>query len=589
MTSWSQDNPVEFLTSQGWAFKRSGEELITTCPLCEEPEHKPEHLYVHSQTGVWKCHRCGESGNLYKLKKRLVLIGDRNITSIGQAMGSSKKTIPADRVEKFHKSLLEDQEAMDYCQQERQWSLEIIRRLKLGLRTDSRGKWIAYPYLRGGVCAGMKFRILPAYLKNYPKRFERESGCESILYNVDALAQHDEIILLSGESDLASALTFGFENVVATSIGETGLPASAVDALSKKSKIWTLFDTDTSGSKGAREAARRIGYERTFEAKLPSGVKDVNEYLMQGGKRSDFQAILDSARQFDVPSIVSIDQALDSLRDEKTIGTWDQLQDVTAWPTLSKKLGSWRTGNLIVVSGPQGTGKTTFVLNMLSHWAGQGYPALLYCLEMTIAELVQHVLCAHYQRIEDEVTPMLIERARQDLMNWPLYLGANPRVTETKAITEMLRQAVRRYGLKLLAFDNLHMLARSVDHRSEEIGVITKSFKLLAMEMEIPLILIAQPRKLTPGKVMTPWDLKDSVDIFSDADQIILLHRELIGSSCDKSAVESATEGAEIYDPKTLVRIAKSRHMPGKDALLYFEGAQHRFREIESDDLKRRV
>jgi replicative DNA helicase len=130
------------------------------------------------------------------------------------------------------------------------------------------------------------------------------------------------------------------------------------------------------------------------------------------------------------------------------------------------------------------------------------------------------------------------------------------------------------------------MLARSVDHRSEEIGVITKSFKLLAMEMEIPLILIAQPRKLTPGKVMTPWDLKDSVDIFSDADQIILLHRELIGSTCEKNAVQSAVEGAEIYDSKTLVRIAKSRHMAGKDALLYFEGAQHRFREILPDDLQ---
>jgi archaellum biogenesis ATPase FlaH len=435
----------------------------------------------------------------------------------------------------------------------------------------------------------MKFRILPAYLKNYPKRFEREPGCESILFNADAVQGHDEVILLSGESDLISALTIGFENVVATSVGENGLPAAAVDALSKKSKVWALFDNDKTGPKGAREAAKRIGYERTFNAVLPEGTKDVNQFLIQGAQRLDLQRILNSSKQFDVPSIVGLEQALDQLAVEKTTGAPDRLQAVTAWPTLNKKLGSWRAGNLIVVSGPQGTGKTSLVLNVLSHWAEQGYPALLYCLEMTIAELVQYVLCAHYQRIEDEITPTLIEQARHGLANWPLYLGANPRITEIRAITEMLMQAVRRYGLKLLAFDNLHMLARSVDHRSEEVGVITKTFKLLAMEMEIPLILIAQPRKLTPGKVMTPWDLKDSVDIFSDADQIILLHRELVASTNDKSAVAAASEGAEIYDSKTLVRIAKSRHMAGKDALLYFEGAQHRFRELQAQELSKQI
>jgi archaellum biogenesis ATPase FlaH len=577
------ERPLDFITDQGWKHRTKGSEIIATCPLCE----KEEHLYMNGETGQWKCHHCGEKGNLYQLKKKLGLIGtDRSITSIGQVIGSAKKIISVDQVEKFHKNLLADQEALDYCRQDRKWSSEIIDRLKLGLRTDSRGKWIAYPYLRGGSCAGVKFRILPAYLKNYPQRFERERGCESILYNTDALQQYDEVILLSGESDLVSALTLGFENVIATSVGETGLPPAAVDALSKKPKIWALFDNDTTGPKGAREVARRIGYERTFNAVLPEGTKDVNEFLIKGAQRSDLQRILDCSKQFDVPSIVSLDQALDQLTEEKTLGTRDCIEEVTGWPTLNKKLGAWRGGNLIVVSGPQGTGKTTFVLNALTHWAQSSYPALLYCLEMTIAELVQHLLCSYYQRIEKEITPALIEQARHDLANWPLYLGANPRITEMRAITEMLKQAVKRYGLKLLAFDNLHMLARSVDHRSEEIGVITKSFKLLAMEMEIPLILIAQPRKLTPGKVMTPWDLKDSVDIFSDADQIILLHRELIGSTCEKNAVQSAVEGAEIYDSKTLVRIAKSRHMAGKDALLYFEGAQHRFREILPDDLQ---
>ena len=103
------------------------------------------------------------------------------------------------------------------------------------------------------------------------------------------------------------------------------------------------------------------------------------------------------------------------------------------------------------------------------------------------------------------------------------------------------------------------------------------------MELEIPIILIAQPRKLEPGKVMSGYDLKDSVDIFSDADQIILLHREHLGAVKDGKAVEAAEQGTgDNYDPKTLVRPAKARHQRSSDAVLYLEGAQHRFRELQA-------
>jgi hypothetical protein len=578
-----QESPIDFIKTQGWKYKVKGGEIITSCPFCE----KPEHLYINAENGTWLCQRCGESGNLYQLKKRLGLIPDRNISSIGQAIKAPQKTIPTDRVEKMHNALLGDQEALGYCQRERGWGLDVLKRLKIGLRTDTRGKWLAYPYFQNGSCAGIKYRILPEYQQNYSQRFEREPGCKSILYNADALQRHDEIILLSGESDLLSALTLGFENAVATSVGETGLPPAAVEALSRKRKVWALFDNDETGPKGARNAARRVGYERTWNAVLPAGVKDVNDLLRQGANGTDLQAILDAAQRFDVPTITDIYDALGRLEQEKKAGSFNRPEEVTAWSALNRKLGTWRPGNLIVISGPQGTGKTSFTLNIQSHWAQKGFPALLYCLEMSIEELAQHVLCAYYRCTEEQITPAIIETARKELVGWPLYLGANPRITDTKTIAEMLRQAVRRYGLRLVAFDNLHMLARSVDHRSEEVGIITKSFKLLAMETEIPIILIAQPRKLTPGRIMTPWDLKDSVDIFSDADQILLLHRELVGARNDKNAVADAAEGAEIYSSKTLIRLAKARHMAGRDVVLYFEGAQHRFREIYPDELKK--
>jgi KaiC/GvpD/RAD55 family RecA-like ATPase len=575
--SYQREDPAAFLDAQGWAFKRQGQELVTACPFCD----KPNHLYMHQETGVWKCHRCGEGGNLYQLRKRLGL-DNGNLQSLAQALGAKPKRIPRERVEAMHAALLKDTEALAYATETRRWSLEVVKRFKVGLRVDGCGKWLAYPWWRRGECVGMKYRILPAYESAHPQRFEREAGCESILFNVDTLAGHEEIILASGESDALSLLTLGFENVVATPTGETSLPASAVDALTKKARVLTPFDNDTTGQKGAREIGRRIGFDRTWLVPLPGGAKDVNDYLVQGGTREDFQRLLEAAVQFDIPSVFSLGQALDRLEEEKSFGGWDWLSEMTPWPSVNRRVGMWRPGNLIVVSGPQGTGKTTWALNAAAFWAAKGFPALVYCLEMSVEELVQHVLSAHYQLIEEEVTPAVIAQARQELAEWPLYIGANPRVTGRKEVLDLLTQAIRRYGLRLLVFDNLHMLARSIEHRNEEIGVLTKGFKLLAMELEIPLVLVAQPRKLQPGQVMTCWDLKDSVDIFSDADQIILLHRELVGATRDGEAVAAAQNGeSDNLSPRTLVRVAKARHMASRDALLHFEGAQHRFREIE--------
>jgi archaellum biogenesis ATPase FlaH len=586
--TYQNEDPTAFMKSQGWQFKAKGRELVTECPLCA----KPEHLYMNADTGLWKCHRCGETGNLYQLRRRLGLQTSRGnvrqdgITSFGQTLNKTPpKKIPVKQVEDMHAALLKDSEALDYCTKGRYWVLEVIKAVKIGLRKDARGKWLAFPWWRKGECIGLKYRILPAHETNFPARFEREAGCESILFNIDALDRFEEIILVSGESDAISLLTLGLENVVATTIGESSLPAAAVEALMKKSKISILYDNDATGQKGGMEVAKRVGLDRSYLVRLPPNAHDVNDFLIKGGTREAFEELLATAKEFDVPSISSLAQALDKLEEEKSFGDWDQLDQMTPWPAVNGRIGKWWPGNLIVVSGPQGTGKTTLVLNIASFWASKGFPALVYCLEMGIWELVQHVLCAHYQKTEEGISTQLINQARRDLSEWPFYLGVNPRASGIKEILELLRQAVRRYGLKLVVFDNLHMLARSIDRRSEEVGAITKGFKLLAMELEIPVILIAQPRKLEPGKVMTNWDLKDSVDIFSDADQIILLHRELIGGTNDRVAIAGAERGAvNNLDPKTLIRIGKSRHMASTDTLLYFEGDKHRFREIKRGD-----
>ena len=175
-----------------------------------------------------------------------------------------------------------------------------------------------------------------------------------------------------------------------------------------------------------------------------------------------------------------------------------------------------------------------------------------------------------------------IDRTRLDFRQRPLYLGYSYKKPDLQGIMDTLKEATRRYGLKLVAFDHLHFLCRSINNQVQEIGLAVQAFKFLAEEMEIPVVLIAQPRKIQPDSIMTAMDLKDSVSIFSDCDHLIILHRDRTRKA---TRGEGSTKGLvpkdQALDPVTLCRVEGSRYSAGGETLLYFQGNISRFDEMK--------
>ena len=162
---------------------------------------------------------------------------------------------------------------------------------------------------------------------------------------------------------------------------------------------------------------------------------------------------------------------------------------------------------------------------------------------------------------------------RIDFKGKPFYQGYCYQKPNLDGIMETLKAAIRRYGLKLICFDHLHFLCRSINNQVQEIGLAVQAFKFLAEELEIPIILIAQPRKIQADSIMTAMDLKDSSSIFSDCDHLIILHRARKASN----GREGTALQTEAYDPVTMVRIEASRYNSGGECLLYYHGEYSRF------------
>lgn len=133
----NHEDPAAFLTDQGWPFKRRSGQLMLECPFCG----KAEKFSMHPETGVWHCWACGEKGNLYQLRRRLGVDG-AGIQSFSQALQAPPRRISAAQVDTMHQALLADGEGLAYATTTRGWSLEVVKRLKIGLREDSRGKWL---------------------------------------------------------------------------------------------------------------------------------------------------------------------------------------------------------------------------------------------------------------------------------------------------------------------------------------------------------------------------------------------------------------------------------------------------------------
>jgi len=357
---------------------------------------------------------------------------------------------------------------------------------------------------------------------------------------------------------------------VGITTGAGSFDPSWIDQLQAVKKIILCYDPDETGQKGAREAARRLGYDRCFNVVLPDG-QDVNEYFMAGHDLFDFQNLINQARQFDVAGIMTFADALKQYQEE--IKRPDRATGIrTGWADVDRIIKTgFMPGELIVLGAPPKIGKSTFALQIITHNALQDIPALFFCLEMRPMKIIQKVTQCDNQ--SEGIGFAEIEMARIDFKGKPLYLGYCYQRPTLDGIMETLKAAIRRYGPKLICFDHLHFLCRSINNQVQEIGLAVQSFKFLAEEHEIPIILIAQPRKIQADSIMTAMDLKDSSSIFSDCDHLIILHRARKASN----GKEGAALQIEAYDPVTMVRIEASRYNSGGECLLYYHGEYSRF------------
>ncbi len=251
----------------------------------------------------------------------------------------------------------------------------------------------------------------------------------------------------------------------------------------------------------------------------------------------------------------------------------------TGFTDLDEILSGLQPSTLNIIGARPAMGKTALGLGIATNVAKHTQkPVLVFSLEMGHAELTQRVLSSEAEvesqklrsgrLVESDWTK--IGKAINRIDNVPLYLDDNPRVTVMEIRAKARRLKARHGGLALIMIDYLQLMSGGMnsENRQLEVSEISRGLKVLARELDVPIIALSQlSRNLESRADKRPMlaDLRESGSLEQDADVVMFLYRDEVYNrdSPDKASAE--------------LIIAKHRSGPTGVARLVWRGQYTKF------------
>ena len=266
----------------------------------------------------------------------------------------------------------------------------------------------------------------------------------------------------------------------------------------------------------------------------------------------------------------------------------DNPMDVTGVPSgfvdLDRMTSGLQAGDLVVLAARPSMGKTSFAVNIAEHVAlNEGLPVAIFSMEMGAAQLAVRIVGSigrvnqgnlRTGKLTDDEWPRLTE-AIERLRNVSLHIDETPGLTPSELRANARRLARSCGKLGLIVVDYLQLMSGSSgsqgENRATELGEISRGLKMLAKELQCPVIALSQLNRSVEQRTdKRPMmsDLRESGAIEQDADIIMFIYRD---DYYNKDSKEPNV--AEVI-------IGKQRNGPTGTVKLFFQKNQTRFESL---------
>ena len=259
----------------------------------------------------------------------------------------------------------------------------------------------------------------------------------------------------------------------------------------------------------------------------------------------------------------------------------------TGFVALDGLMHGLQPGQLVIVAGRPAMGKSTFAMDIARYAAfRQNITTIVFSLEMSRDEIAQRIISAETSipletlraaQLDDRQWDRL-NKEMGEMQNVPLLLDDSPNMSlmEIRSKCRTLKQgqaSMKPLGLVVIDYLQLMSSTGAVESRQQEVSEFSRSLKLLAKELNVPVIALSQlnrgPEMRQDKKPMLS-DLRESGSIEQDADEVLLVHRP------DFYNKEDRPGEADII-------VAKNRNGQTGTVGLSFDGANSRFLNLSQD------
>ena len=253
----------------------------------------------------------------------------------------------------------------------------------------------------------------------------------------------------------------------------------------------------------------------------------------------------------------------------------------TGFRDLDELTSGLQPSDLVIIAGRPSMGKTAFALNLAQNAAIKGKKTVcLFSLEMSREQLVQRMLCSdsgvNMQSVRtgsiSDMDLVNIATSLDPLSKADIYIDDSPGCGVAE-IRSKCRRLKSRVGLDMIVIDYLQLMqtAGKHDNRVLEISETTRKLKIMARELNVPVILLSQlsrgPEQRSDHRPVMA-DLRESGAIEQDADVIMLLYRPAVYDQSDDNTTE--------------VIVAKHRNGPTATVKLVWLGEKARFEDMDN-------
>lgn len=534
----------EFDKNDAYGFARSicadthekGDELFfRLCPKCKGGDrHQDKDTFsINLKTGVFKCFRagCDYHGHFVELAR-----------DFDYDLGFGEKRVYRKLPQK---PVVVRDGAIEYMAS-RGISAEVCRRYELTTRTDNKNILVFPFYDDAGTLQFVKYRNMK-FRKGIDKNKEwSEADTMPILFGMKQCNGFDRLIITEGQIDSLSVAECEIENAVSVPTGATGFTwlANCWDWIIKFREVVVFGDNEHG----------KITLADTLRARLPQtvkvvqrkdylGEKDANAILLKYGKA----AVVRAVEGAEIPG-------LENVKDLSTVQTVDinALPKIkTNIPGIDRVIGGLVMGQVVLLTGKRGNGKSTFMSQLVCEALDQGENVFIYSGELAdyhfkrwidfqlagtdYIKSIQNVYGDFEYTISDDVTRKISDwykgRAFIYDNNWIPDDGG-----EFESLPETIEKVIKQYGVRLVCIDNL-MTAMETMQENDQLYLAQSNFvgklKKIAVKYDVVVILVAHPRKTKLE--FDNDDVAGSADITNKADVVMSYQRVENDDSCDST------------------------------------------------------